>query len=173
MTDYQTRMVTLWGKKLDALGNNADQYMADLASMVVAGVRALHTGGDHLFDAQFDSLKPHDDDSTMKATDRIETVCDILHNNKKHVIDIMAGFDAITKLVAAPKGIAKRKEDYKSNNDMKKAKLTQLEGVAKAAGKEVGRKKVGRKPGKKAGKKAGRKGGRKGGKNDDEDEDDV
>lgn len=136
MTADQTRLVTLWGRKLTALGEDADPYMADLASMVVAGVHALHTRGDHLLEAQFTSLKPHANDSTMTATERIEIMCDIFHNYKKHVIDIMSGFDAITKLVAAPKGIAKRKEDYKSNNDQKKRKKTELEAAAKSNGPE-------------------------------------
>lgn len=136
MTADQTRLVTLWGRKLTALGEDADPYMADLASMVVAGVHALHTRGDHLLEAQFTSLKPHANDSTMTATERIEIMCDILHNYKKLVIDIMSGSDAITKLVAAPKGIAKRKEDYKSNNDQKKRKKTELEAAAKSNGAE-------------------------------------
>lgn len=169
MTADQTRLVTLWGRKLTALGKDADPYMADLASMVIAGVYALHTRGDHLLDAQFTSLKPHANDSTMTATERIDIMCDILHNYKKHVIDIMSGFDAITKLVAAPKGIAKRKEDYKSNNDQKKRKKTELEIAAKSNGEDVGQKK--------GGKTSGKKGGKKGGQNDEkdeyEDEDDV
>lgn len=160
MTADQIRLVTLWGRKLTALGEDAGQYMADLASMVVAGVHALHTRGDHLLDAQFTSLKPHANDSTITATERIEIMCDILHNYKKHVIDIMSGFDAITKLVAAPKGIAKRKEDYKSNNDQKKRKKKELEleVAAKSNGEDVGQ------------KKGGKKSGKKGGQNDNEDE---
>ncbi|GAB7332161.1 hypothetical protein MBLNU13_g04030t1 [Cladosporium sp. NU13] len=137
MTANQTRMVAFWGKKLNVLGNDADQYMADLASMVVAGVWTLHVNGDHLFDTQFKSLKPHKDDSTMTATERVHTICKILYNYKKHVIDLMAGFDAVTKLVAAPKGIAKRKEEYKSNNDHKATNLTELRAAAKPAKKKV------------------------------------
>jgi hypothetical protein len=162
MTANQTKMVTLWGKKLNALGNDADQYMADLASMVIAGVWSLHVNGDFLFDAQFKSLKPHDDDSTMTATERVDVMCDILHNHKKIVIDIMGGFDAVSKFVAAPKGSSKRKQAYKSNNDHKAAQKTELEAVAKSVGREVGRKK--------GGKKDGKKGGKKGVKNDDDDE---
>ena len=133
MTYEQTRMVNLWGKKLDALGDDADQYMSDLASMLVAAIYALHSTGDVLFDAQFDSLKPHEDDSTMTALQRVEIICDVLHNYKKHVVDLMAGFDAVTKFVAAPKGIAKRKATYQSNNESKKARLNRLEALAKAA----------------------------------------
>ena len=136
MTANQTRMVAFWGKKLSALGNDADQYMADLASMVVAGVWTLHVNGDNLFDAQFKSLKPHKDDNTLTATERIQTICEILHNHKKHVVDLMAGFDAVTKFVAAPKGIAKRKEEYKSNNDHKATNLTELKAAAKSAKKK-------------------------------------
>lgn len=158
MTANQTKMVTLWGKKLNALGIDADQYMADLASMVIAGVWSLHVNGDFLFDAQFKSLKPHDDDSTMTATERVDTVCDILHNHKKIAIDIMGGFDAVTKFVAAPKGSSKRKQAYKSNNDYKAAQKTELEAVAKSVGREFGR------------KKGGKKGGKKSVKNDDDDE---
>jgi hypothetical protein len=157
-TANQTRMVALLSKKLHALGNDADQYMADLASMVISGVWSLHVNGDFLFDAQFRSLKPHDDDSTMTATERVDLMCDILHSHKKIVIDIMGGFDAVTKFVAAPKGIAKRKEDYKTNNDGKKVRLTHLEAVAKSAGQNDGK------------KKGGRKGSKKGGKDDSEDE---
>lgn len=161
MTANQTKMVTLWGKKLNALGNDADQYMAD-----IAGVWSLHVNGDFLFDAQFKSLKPHDDDSTMTATERVDVMCDILHNHKKIVIDIMGGFDAVTKFVAAPKGSSKRKQAYKSNNDYKAAQKMELEAVAKSVGREVGRKKGG----KKGGKRGGKKGGKKGVKNDDDDE---
>lgn len=137
MTANQTRMVAFCGKKLNALGNDADQYMADIASMVVAGVHTLHLHGDHLFDAQFKSLKPHKDDSTMTATERIFIICEILQSYKKHVVDLMAGCDAVTKFVAAPKGIAKRKEDYKSNNDHKATNLTKLKAAAKSAKKEI------------------------------------
>lgn len=126
-------MVTFWGKRLKALGDDADQYMADLASMVIAAIHSLHTTGDVLFDAQFESLKPHDDDTTMTALERVDTICGILHNYKKHVVDLMAGFDAVTKFVAAPKGIAKRKLQYSSNNNSKKKRLTGLAAAAALA----------------------------------------
>lgn len=48
MTTDQTRMVAFWGKKLKALGGDADQYMSDIASMLVAGVYPLHMEGDYL-----------------------------------------------------------------------------------------------------------------------------
>ena len=138
MTANQTKMVALWSKKLNALGNDADQYMADLASMVIAGVWSLHVNGDFLFDAQFKSLKPHDDDSTMTATERVDVMCDILHNHKKHVIDLMeGGYDAITKFAAAPKGIAKRKANYQPNNRNRKVNLTVLRDFAKSQGKTI------------------------------------
>lgn len=137
MTTDQTRMVAFWGKKLKALGDDADQYMSDIASMLVAGVYLLHMEGDYLFDAQFRSLKPHKDDSTVVATERIFTICEILQNYKKHVVDLMAGHDAVTKFVAAPKGTAKRKEDYKSNNEHRSTTLTKLRAAAKSAKKNV------------------------------------
>lgn len=137
MTTDQTRMVAFWGKKVKALGDDADQYMSDIASMLVAGVYLLHMRGDYLFDVQFKSLKPHKDDSTMIATERIFTICEILQNYKKHVVDLMAGHDAVTKFVAAPKGTAKRKEDYKSNNEHRSTTLTKLRAAAKSVEKEV------------------------------------
>jgi hypothetical protein len=136
MTTDQTRMVAFWGKKIKALGNEADQYMSDIASMLVAGVYVLHIQGDYLFDAQFKSLKPHKDDSTMIATERIFTISEILHSYKKHVVDLMAGHDAVTKFVAAPKGTAKRKEDYKSNNEHRSTTLTKLRAAAKSVEKK-------------------------------------
>lgn len=137
MTTDQTRMVAFWGKKVKALGKDADQYMSDIASMLVAGVYLLHMRGDYLFDAQFKSLKPHKDDSTMIATERIFTICEILQSYKKHVVDLMAGHDAVTRFVAAPKGTAKRKEDYKSNNEHRSTTLSKLRAAAKFVEKDI------------------------------------
>lgn len=73
----------------------------------------------------------------MVATEPIFTICEILQNYKKHVVDLMAGHDAVTKFVAAPKGTAKRKEDYKSNNEHRSTTLTKLSAAAKSAKKNV------------------------------------
>jgi hypothetical protein len=138
MTNDQTKAVAHLTKKLQALGNDADQFMADLASMLVSAVYFLHHQGDYLFDAQFRSLKPHMDDSTMTATQRVDAICHILHNHKKHIVDLMEGRnDAVTKFTAAPKGIAKRKEDYKPNNRGRVVNKRVLTEFAKSHGKTV------------------------------------
>ena len=138
LTKEQTDMLALLTKRTEALGDDADQFIADLASMMIQAVYWLHVQGDHLFDAQFKRLKPRKEDSTMTATERVEAICDILHNHKKHVVDLMeGGYDAITKFAAAPKGIAKRKANYQPNNRNRKVNLTVLRDFAKSQGKTI------------------------------------
>jgi hypothetical protein len=135
MTPDQTKMVADLTKKLNALGNDADPFMADLASMLVSAVWSLHHQGDNLFDAQFNSLKPHKDDRTMKATERINVICHILYTYKKHVVDLMEGrVDAVTKFAAAPKGIARCKQGYKPNNSGRAVNHKKMQAFLKSHG---------------------------------------
>jgi hypothetical protein len=129
MDDKQTKMAEFFNKKLKTWGKvAADQYLANMASMIVADIVKLHHEGDCLLDFQFESLHPTDDDCTMKAGERFTAICDILHKFKKHVVDLISGGDyAVTKFVAAPNGHFKRKAGYVNNNKARSDTLKELQ----------------------------------------------
>jgi len=126
MDDEQSKMAAALSKKLKSFGDDADQYLADISSMVVSAVYHLHSEGDFLFGPQFEALKPRKADSTMTATERIDVICEQLHICKKHVVDLMEGSDTITRFVAAPLGAADRKAKYKGSNTRRAAKNREM-----------------------------------------------
>lgn len=124
MTKEQTTMVQRFEKKLTAMGQVADQHLANISSMVVQAIIMLHKKGDHLYPSQFKALKPHKYDSNSTATQRFHQICKRVADHKKHAIDLMeGGADAITKFVAAPWGATRRKNAYKANNDQRAEKF--------------------------------------------------
>lgn len=132
MDDDQTKMVNAFTKKLQTFGGDADQYLADISSMIVAAIYRLHSEGDYLFGPQFQVLKPRPADSTMTATERMDCICDLLHMGKSYIIDLMEGSDAITRFVAAPRGASERKARNKGSNNQRAKKtkeLKQLQGT--------------------------------------------
>jgi hypothetical protein len=140
MTDKQDKMAKFFNKKLESFGKAvADQCLANIASMIVADIVKLHREGDCLLAFQFEGLHPTDDDCTMKAGERFEAICDILHKYKKHVVDLMSGGDyAVMKFVAAPMGHAKRKASYVGNNKNRSERLKQLKTLEASLNKEQG-----------------------------------
>jgi len=90
--------------------------------MIVGATYHLHSEGDFLFGPQFEALKPRVSDSTMTATERIDVICDALHESKKHVVDLMEGSDVVTRFVAAPLGASDRKARNKGSNTRRAAK---------------------------------------------------
>jgi hypothetical protein len=140
MDPKQDKMATFFNKKLESWGKAAaDQYLANMASMVVADIVKLHREGDCLLPFQFESLHPTADDRTMKAVKRYEAICGILHKYKKHVVDLVSGGDfAVTKFVAAPMGHAKRKDSYVGNNKNRSDRLKQLKTLEASLNREQG-----------------------------------
>ena len=126
MDDEQSKMAAALSKKLKSFGDDADQYLADISSVVVSAVYHLHSEGDFLFGPQFEALKPRKADSTMTATERIDVICEQLHICKKHVVDLMEGSDTITRFVATPLGAADRKAKYKGSNTRRAAKNREM-----------------------------------------------
>ena len=126
MDDEQSKMADTLVKKLRSFGSDADQYLADISSMVVSAVFHLHSEGDFLFGPQFEALKPRKTDSTMTATERMDVICSQLHVCKKHVVDLMEGSDIIARFVAAPLGACDRKARYKGSNTKRAAKNREM-----------------------------------------------
>lgn len=132
MDDEQTKMADVLTKKLKTFKSDADQFLADISSMVISAIYNLHSEGDFLFGPQFEALKPRKLDSTMTATERVDVICDQLHACKKHVVDLMEGSDAITRFVAAPLGASDRKARYKGSNTKRAAKNRQMKQLMEA-----------------------------------------
>jgi len=122
----EKQMAEVLAKKLKTFGRDADQYLADISSMIVGAVYHLHHDGDFLFGPQFEALKPRRADSTMTATERIDVCCEALHSCKKFVVDLMEGSDVIARFVAAPLGAGDRKARYRGSNTKRAAKNKEM-----------------------------------------------
>lgn len=133
----RTQMEAVLSKKITTFGNDADQYLADISSMVVGAVYHLYSEGDFLFGPQFEVLKPRSSDSTMTATERIDVICDALLNCKKFVVDLMEGSDVITRFVAAPLGAGDRKARYSASNTRRAAKTKEMKQAKMGAGNDA------------------------------------
>lgn len=124
----QAKINEILKNRKNALGKDADQHLRDLSSMCISAIWDLHSQGDYLYDAQFNSLHPRPEDMTMTATKRLEAIWNMLYKSKKFVVDLLdGGHDAIVRLVAAPNGAVYRKSRYKSNNDSRAQKLRQIQ----------------------------------------------
>lgn len=126
MDDEQTKMFNVFSKKIQAFGDVADQTIADISSMTVGSIYRLHSEGDYLYGPQMEALKPRKEDSTMKATERIDYICNLLLAYKAYAVDLMEGRDAITRFVAAPRGAFERKARNKGSNAQRAKKTQEL-----------------------------------------------
>ena len=117
---YKANMVHEFEKTLKTIRNPSKLIVA-MSDAIVKAVIDLHQKGDHFEQGHLTLRK---DEKTMTANARMDHVLSTLKNTKKVVLDLLLGWDYITRFVAAPVTGNGRKYNNKRVNDLKRDKLT-------------------------------------------------